>query len=127
MHMMRGIANPGLAAVTKIHKVCRYDQQHGNKKKKIFPACKELFEDKENKAGCKYEDWNCIAVMPYITMVKGIGPYQACQGDHAPFKIGIMDDVDTKDGKCTRDQGQHGAMNGAAYRGGDTKKIPVRF
>lgn len=45
-------------------------------------------------------------MMLHISMEKGIGPHGKCQGNHSPFKEGIVNDVDAKQGKGSEDQRQ---------------------
>ena len=72
------------------------DQGNGKDKEPVFNGVKKLFHHKEHKTGGKDKNRYQGAVVPRITVKKGISAYQKCQPDHSPFKISIMDDIDAK-------------------------------
>lgn len=62
-----------------------------------------------------------------IAVVQRVRTNAQSEGDHEDLKKGIMYNINTKQGKACKEQGQKGAMNGTGQRSPDTQSIPIDF
>ena len=104
------------------------DTGHGNEKKQEWkPAVVKLFQHKEKKANGKDRYGKKGPVVFNKPMKQGIRTDDKGQGNHAPFKKAIVNDVNAKNRECCYKDGQQRTVDGTKHRGGDANSVPVHF
>lgn len=60
-----------------------------------------------------------------IAMKQRIGSYHKREADHCPFKIGIVNDINTKNWQAAHHNRQKSTVKSAPERSGNTHYIPI--
>lgn len=63
--------------------------------------------------------------MRFVPVYKRICTYEEGKGDHSPFKINIVDDIDAEEREAGKNKGQHNAVYGAGHRCCNSQSVPV--
>jgi hypothetical protein len=116
-----------LSALAVIDVVCRDNQEHGGDEKPKLIGMKELLEDQHQDAQGKNIKCLLVVVVFPVPMRQRIASDGSGKQDHEYLKPNIVDDVDSQYRKACQYQRQERTMDGAGYRGGNSKGIIVDF
>ena len=122
--MMRGAAFT-FRTKSVIHKMRSDDKTNCQYKKENFHGRKKLFGDKKNKSSKKYHSRTIRMMMFDKSMIKRICSNKKRNGNHAPFKTLVVNNIYSKQWQYRNQYRQQSTVNGTGYRSENTQSVPV--
>lgn len=117
----------GFVAELVVVIMCRYDKDNCRYQKPVFYTVKKLFQEQENKPGCKNQHRTKRMMMFDIAMKKRIASHCKSNSNHRPFKSEVVNDINTKQRQTRKYQRQKSAMYGAGHRSSNANDIPIKL
>jgi hypothetical protein len=107
--------------------VCAHDQHNGEGEKAQLIIRPYLFGYQAAHTTRKKQPRTQPMMMAMETVPECGGPDDEGEGDHAVFKKGVMEDIDTQDGQRGHRQRHNGAVDGTEDRSGDAQGIQIEL